>query len=60
MKAFADEKGGANGRFVLVTVGSISGKGENVGYQHFLVFFSPQCFFVFRGLYYSLRGLKYT
>ena len=43
-KAFADDKIIATENFksVLETVENIVGKGENAGYQHFLLF--PQCF----------------
>ena len=44
LKAFADDKIDVTEKFkfVLGRVGNIVGKGENAGYQHFLVF--PQCF----------------
>ena len=44
MKAHADDKINVNQklRFVLGRVENILGKGENAGYQHFLIF--PQCF----------------
>ena len=44
LKAFADEKINATRKlnFVLGRVENIVGKGENAGYQHFLLF--PQCF----------------
>ena len=44
LKAFADNKINATllQIFVLGWVGNIVGKGENAGYQHFLL--SPQCF----------------
>ena len=46
LKAFADDKNLINGiqkvEFVLGRVENIVGKGENVGYQHFLLF--SQCF----------------
>ena len=44
LKAFADDKIKLADilKFVLGSVESIVGKGENAGYQHFLLF--PQCF----------------
>ena len=44
LKAFADDKLNATEKlkFVLGRVEKIVGKGENAGYQHFLLF--PQCF----------------
>ena len=44
LKAFADDKSNLAKRlkFDLGRVENISGKGENAGYQHFLLF--PQCF----------------
>ena len=44
MKVFADDKINVTEKlkFVLVQVENIVGKGENAGYQHFLLF--PQCF----------------
>ena len=44
LKAFADNKINVTGKlkFVLGLVENIVGKGENAGYQHFLLF--PQCF----------------
>ena len=44
MKAFADDKINVNQRmkFDMGRVENIVGKGENAGYQHFLLF--PQCF----------------
>ena len=44
LKAFADEKINVaqNLKFVYDRVENIVGKGENAGYQHFLLF--PQCF----------------
>ena len=44
LKAFADDKINVNKnlKFVLGRVENIVGKGENAGYQHFLLF--PQCF----------------
>ena len=44
MKAFADDKMISNEKLKLVfgRVANIVGKGENAGYQHFLLF--PQCF----------------
>ena len=44
LKAFADDKINVieKMKFVLGTVENIVGKGENIGYQHFLLF--PQCF----------------
>ena len=44
LKAFADDKLNATEKlkFVLGRVENIVGKGENAGYQHFLLF--PQCF----------------
>ena len=44
MKAFADDKMISNEKLKLVfgRVENIVGKGENAGYQHFLLF--PQCF----------------
>ena len=44
MKAFADDKINMTQKlkFALGRVGNIVEKGENAGYQHFLVF--PQCF----------------
>ena len=44
LKAFADDKIKVteNLKFVLLRVENIVGKGENAGYQHFLLF--PQCF----------------
>ena len=43
-KAFADHKINVNEKFKfgLGKVENIAGKGENAGYQHFLLF--PQCF----------------
>ena len=43
-KAFADDKINVNNKFKfdLGQVENIVGKGENAGYQHFLLF--PQCF----------------
>ena len=43
-KAFADDKINATEKwtFVLGRAENIVGKGENAGYQHFLLF--PQCF----------------
>ena len=43
LKAFADDKINVtkNLKFVLGRIGNIVGKGENAGYQHFLLF--PQC-----------------
>ena len=41
LKAFADDKINVT-EFVLGTVENIVGKGENAGFQHFLLF--PQCF----------------
>ena len=43
-KAFADEKISETEKlkFVLGKLENIAGKGENAGYQHFLLF--PQCF----------------
>ena len=43
-KAFADDKIilTQKSKFVLGSVENIAGKGENSGYQHFLLF--PQCF----------------
>ena len=40
LKAFADDKINmtSNLKFVLVRVENIVGKGENAGYQHFLLF----------------------
>ena len=40
MKAFADDKIDVNEKlkFVLLRVENIVGKGENAGYQHFLLF----------------------
>ena len=44
MKAFADDKINVTHilKFKLGRVENIEGKGENAGYQHFLLF--PQCF----------------
>ena len=44
LKAFADEEIYANQKqkFFLGWVENLVGKGENAGYQHFLLF--PQCF----------------
>ena len=44
MKAFADNNLNVNQKFkfALGRVKNIVGKGENAGYQHFLLF--PQCF----------------
>ena len=44
LKAFADDKINVSGKlkFVLQRVENIAEKGENAGYQHFLLF--PQCF----------------
>ena len=44
LKGFADEKINVAEKlkFVLQRVENIVGKGENAGYQHFLLF--PQCF----------------
>ena len=44
LKAHADDKitGTEKMKFVLGRVENIVGKGENAGYQHFLLF--PQCF----------------
>ena len=44
LKAFADDKINVTEKlkFVLERVEDIVGKGENAGYQHFLLF--PQCF----------------
>ena len=44
MKAFADDKINMTEKlkFVLGRVENIAGKGEDAGYQHFLLF--PQCF----------------
>ena len=44
LKAFADDKLNVNEKlnFGLGKVENIVGKGENAGYQHFLLF--PQCF----------------
>ena len=44
LKAFADNKSNViqNLKFVLGRVENIVGKGENAGYQHFVLF--PQCF----------------
>ena len=44
LKAFADDKINANVKLNFGTgrVQNIVGKGENAGYQHFLLF--PQCF----------------
>ena len=44
LKAFADDKINLNENFnfVLGRIENIVGKGENAGYQHFLLF--PQCF----------------
>ena len=44
LKAFADDKINLtqNFKFVLERIENIAGKGENAGYQHFLLF--PQCF----------------
>ena len=44
LKAFADDKINVtqNLKFVLEREENIVGKGENAGYQHFLLF--PQCF----------------
>ena len=44
LKAFAEDKKNVNKQFKfgLGRVENIVGKGENAGYQHFLLF--PQCF----------------
>ena len=44
LKAFADDKNKCNFKteFILGWVENIVGKGENAGYQHFLLF--QQCF----------------
>ena len=44
LKAFADHKINVSGKltFALRRVENIEGKGENAGYQHFLLF--PPCF----------------
>ena len=44
LKAFADDKLNLAEKleFLLIRVENIVGKGENAGYQHFLLF--PQCF----------------
>ena len=44
LKAFADDNSNVNQKlkFALGRVENIVGKGENAGYQHFLLF--PQCF----------------
>ena len=44
LKAFADDKSSVAEKLKLVVrrVENILGKGENAGYQHFLLF--PQCF----------------
>ena len=44
LKAFADDKINVteNLEFVLERIENTGGKGENAGYQHFLLF--PQCF----------------
>ena len=44
LKAFADDKGNVTEelKFVSGRVENIVGKGENAGYQHFLLF--PECF----------------
>ena len=44
LKAFADDKINVNQKlkFDLGRIENIVGKGENAGYQHFLLF--PQCF----------------
>ena len=44
LKAFADDKKKVteNLKFLFERVENIVGKGENAGYQHFLLF--PQCF----------------
>ena len=44
LKAFADDNSNVNSKlkFALGRVENIAGKGENAGYQHFLLF--PQCF----------------
>ena len=44
LKAFADDNLNVNQRlkFALGRVENLVGKGENAGYQHFLLF--PQCF----------------
>ena len=44
LKAFADDKINVREKFkfVLGRLENITGKGENTGYQHFLLF--PQCF----------------
>ena len=43
-KAFADNKINVTEKlkFVLVMVENIVGKGKNAGYQHFLLFSSPE------------------
>ena len=42
LKAFADEETFIKMAISLLRVENTEGKGENVGYQHFLLF--PQCF----------------
>ena len=42
LKVFADNKMNETENFILGTVENIAGKGENAGYQHFLLF--PECF----------------
>ena len=43
IKGFEDDKNVTkNFKFVLIKVENIVGKGENAGYQHFLII--PQCF----------------
>ena len=61
MKAFTDSKIGVTEKFkyVLVRVENIVEKGENAGYQHFLLFL--QCFqkvFLYRLIKYRDYGAK--
>ena len=46
LKAFADDEINVPQMMISVfdRVENIVGKGENSGYQHFLLFFFPQCF----------------
>ena len=56
MKDFADSKTNVTQKlnFVLGRVENIVGKGENAGYQHFLLF--PQCFQITKELRYVLES----
>ena len=52
LNAFADDEIKLKMKFVLGRVENIVGKGENAGYQHFLLF--PQCF---RKYNFKIRGV---